>query len=442
MKIVTYPITDSTNTTEYDELRDLRYSPTADIISNRVSVDEVECDIKTTALIDVGLCAELQDDDGTLWFYGRITWSEFKEEQMCHIIISSELTFLDRFEMPAKMYTGQTAKAAIQECFANTGATVLFDEDAVSGKTVSGFGQEQSNRNRLQQILFACGLYIKSSFVQHPTVTIMDSQNFTWIDEKKVFWKPTPNQKEWVTAVNCFQYSFQQGTPQSGDEYVTDGTTTWIVTHQNVRLSNPTVPSIAATNEVHVEDVMLINANNVSDILSSMALYYFQRLEVDLDVINDGEYYVGNKYTIPMNVNDDTGASGYCESLEFKFGTHKRSRMKLGACATVPLHNLTISYISLDYPQIVITKRTYKLPEGYDYSVSNPFLTLAWQGHEYVFRPTTAAVTGTMGVEDQTATVNYRVALDLDMDSRVLGIISVDEVERTESSGEYEAEIE
>ena len=446
MKIVTYPITDSTATTEYEELRNLRYSPSADIISSRVSVDEVECDIKTETAIQVGYCAELKDENDDLWFYGRITWAEFKEESIMHVIVSSELTFLDRFMLPAKMYTGQTAKAAIQECFLNTGATVLFDETAVAGKTVTGFANEQSNRNRLQHILFACGLYIKSSFVQHPTVTVMDSANYEWINESKVFWKPTPVWKEYVTAVNCFQYSFQEGTPQSGDEYVTDGVKTWIVTHQNVKLTNPNVPSIAATNEVHVEDVMLINQNNVSDILSSMALYYFQRLEVDLDVVNDGEYLVGKKYTIPMNATDNEGASGYCEELDFTFGTHKKSKMKLGACVTVPCHKLVISYISLDDPQLLITKRTYTLPEGYPYSISNPYLTLAWQGHEYVFRPTTNAVTGTMGSSDQTATVNCRIALDLDMDDRILQIISVDEVERvarTESGVTmYKAEIE
>ena len=443
MKIVTYPITDSTDKTEYEELRNLKYSPSADIISNRVSVDEVECDIKTTTKIQVGLCAELMDGD-QLWFYGRITWAEFVEEQIMHIVVSSELTFLDRFELPAKMYTGQTAKAAIQECFLNTGATVLFDETAVAGKTVTGFGKEQSNRNRLQHILFACGLYIKSSFVQHPTVTVMDAQNYTLIPMEKTYWKPVQNWKEFVTAVNCFQYSFQEGTPQSGDEYVTDGVKTWIVTHQNVKLSNPSVPSIAAVNEVHVEDVMLINQNNVSDILSSMALYYFQRLEVDLDIVNDGEYLVGDKYTVYLN--DEETASGYAEELEFTFGTHKKSRMKLGACATIPSHNLTITYINLDQPNIVIARRTYRLPEGYPYSISNPYLTLAYLGHEYVFRPTTNAVTGTMGSSDQTATVNCRIALDLDMSERILQIISVDEVERvakTESGATiYEAEIE
>lgn len=439
MKIVTYPITDSTDTTEYTALRNLRYNPSADIISNRVSVDEVECDIKTATKVEVGMCAELRDDDN-LWFYGRVTYSEFKEAQIDHVIISSEVTFLDRFMLPAKMYTGQTAKAAIQECFAGTGATVLFDEAAVSGKTVSGFCNEQSNRNRLQHILFACGLYIKSSFVQHPTVTTMDEQNYTLIPAEKTYWKPTPSYKEWVTAVNVFQYSFQQGTPQQGDEYVTDGTTTWIVTHQNVKLTNPAVPSIAATNEVHVEDVMLVNANNSSAILSSLALYYFKRTEIDLDVVNDGEFYVGNKYTVDMG--DGTMASGYCENLEFAFGTHAKSRMVLGASEDVPCHTLTITYINTDSPNIIIAKETYRLPEGYAYSVSTRFQTLAFQGFQYVFRPLTNAVTGTMGASDVSATVNCKIALKLNMDTRELEIISVDNVDRTEHSGEYEAEID
>ena len=452
MKIVTYPITEPTETTEYEKLRNLRYIPSADLISNRVAVDEVECDIKTETVIQpqgiVGYCAELQDNDGNLWFYGRVTWAEYIEEQILHIIISSELTFLDRFELPAKMYTGQTAKSAIQECFANTGATVLFDEDAVSGKTVTGFGKEQSNRNRLQEILFACGLYIKSSFVEHPTVTIMDSANYTWIEEQKVYWKPKQEWKEYVTAVNVFQYSFQEGTPQQGDESVTDGTTTWIVTHQNVKLTNPNVPSIAATNEVHVEDVMLINQQNVSAVLTSMASYYFPRLEVDLEVVNNGEYYVGNKYGIPMHSGDtaDDGAIGYCEELEFTFGTWHKSKMKLGACEVLKCHKLTISYVSLDNPQMVIAKRVYRLPENYPYSITNPYLDFTYKGHQYTFRPTTEAVTGTMGTTNKTATVNCRIALDLDMNTRILRIVSVDDVERVAKtvSGEtiYEAEIE
>lgn len=439
MKIVTYPITDSTDKIEYEEIRNPRYNPSADIISNRVSVDEVECDIKTTTKIQVGLCAELKDGDD-LWFYGRITWAEFKEEQIMHIIISSELTFLDRFMLPAKMYTGQTAKSAIQECFADTGATVLFDETAVAGKTVTGFCDVQSNRNRLQHILFACGLYIKSSFVQHPTVTVMDDQEYTLIPLKKTYWKPVQNWKEFVTAVNCFQYSFQEGTPQSGDESVTDGVKTWIVTHQNVKLTNPNVPSIAATNEVHVEDVMLVNQNNVSDILTSMALYYFQRLEVDLSVVNDGEYNVGEKYTVYLN--DEDTASGYCEELDFVFGTHKKSKMKLGASVVVPSHDLSITYINIDEPSVIIARRKYRLPEGYVYSITNPYLTLTYLGHEYVFRPTTVAVTGTMGDDDISVTVNCKIALDLDMSSRVLKIVSVDEVERVLDDNVYIAEIE
>lgn len=443
MKVVTYPITDSSDITEYEELRNLKYNPSADIISNRVSVDEVECDIKTDTVIQVGYCAELKDD-AQLWFYGRITWAEFVEEQIMHVIISSELTFLDRFMLPAKMYSGQTAKAAIQECFLDTGATVIFDEDAVAEKTVTGFCDEQSNRNRLQHILFACGLYIKSSFVQHPTVTAMDSTDYELIPVEKVYWKPSITYKEYVTAVNVFQYSFQQGTPQQGDEYVTDGVTTWIVTHQNVKLSNPSVPAIAATNEVHIEDVMLVNANNVSDIISSLATYYFKRLEVDFDVVNNGEYKVGQKYTVQLSDNDM--ASGYAETLDFVFGINAKSRVRLGACDVVMNSKLTITYVSIDDPNIIIAKQTYVLPQGYNYSIANPYLTLTYQGFEYVFRPTTLAVIGTMGATDVNVTVDCKIALKMNLDTRVLEIISVDEVERVaeEEAGEtiYIAEIE
>lgn len=433
MKIVT-KTTSGTNSREYVTLKNLQYAPSADVISERVAVDEFEADIVTDDDIRSGLVGELRDDT-KLWAAGRVVYAEHKDPKTVHVRIQSELFFLDRKMMPAKMYNAVSVQTAIEEIATTAGITILFNASAVSGVTVTGFCDEQSCRNRLQYILFACGLYITSSFVEHPTVTNLTNALTAAIPEDVIYWRPTPTYEEAVTAVNVTAFSFTQGTPSSGEEYVTDGITTWIVTRQNVRLTNPNVPALSATNEVHIEDVMLITQANASLIASLLGQYYFTRMSVDFDCINNGEYAVGNVYAIPLGDGYTEGAQGFAEELDYSFGTQAKSRVKLGSCANVDCHKLTIIY---RYSSKVIEQRFYTLPEGFPYSITTEYLRKSYEGQEYVFRPTTAAVTGTMGSSDVTTYVDLAVALQLDLSTRILTVISVDDYEHTDNTLEID----
>lgn len=417
--------------TEYTALKNLRYSPSANIVSDRLVIDDFECDIVTDSDISAGSVANLMDGS-TLWASGHVTYAEREDPKIVHIVAQSELIYLDRKKMPPKMYTGQTVQSAIEEIATTAGITILFNSSAVSGKTVRGFCDEMTCRERLQQILFVSGLYITSSFVAHPTVTNISNAVTATVPEELTFWRPKPTYEEDVTAVNVTAFSFAVGTPTSEDEHVTDGTTTWIVSRTTVTLRNPDVQVTAATNEVYIDDVMLVTEDNASSVVSLLGSYYFTRLKVEADIINNGEYAVGNTLGISMGEGYNSFASGFCESIDYSFGHQARSRVVIGSCTEVACPTLTVIYrrsASADYAEI--DRKVFRLPEGMPYEITNPYLRKTMSGYEYVFRPTSETLTGTMGSTDETVYVTCAVALRLDLDTRVLTIISVDDFERT-----------
>ena len=81
-----------------------------------------------------------------------------------------------------------------------------------------------------------------------------------------------------------------------------------------------------------------------------------------------------------------------------------------------------------------IGRAKYWLPVGMAYSIDNPYLDQTRDGHRRVYRPTTAAVTGTRVSGGVTVNVTYEVYLDLFED--VLHVIGVDEITTTTESGE------
>jgi hypothetical protein len=105
----------------------------------------------------------------------------------------------------------------------------------------------------------------------------------------------------------------------------------------------------------------------------------------------------------------------------------------LGSCTEIACPTLTVIYRRSQTGNYAeIDRKVFRLPEGMPYEITNPYLRKTMSGYEYVFRPENEKLTGTMGSTDETVYVTCPVALRLDLDTRVLTIISVDEYERTE----------
>lgn len=429
--------------TSYTELKNLTFSPSTDLVNDRLSIDEVIADIVTESYILTGAWAELQDDNGTRWFYGYISYAENEQDHIKSIRISSELGLLARKIMPAKMYSAESLSDAIAEVTSGTGATVSIGSGA-SG-TLTGYCPEQDARERLQHILFATGLYCKTTFVSHPTVAQLDTSSVYNIPYDVTYWKPKRTYDDYVTAIKVAQYSFAEGTPETGDDYVEADGHIYIVSRTDLTLNNQNVPEAVNPNVLVYDSVMLVNNSNSSLVATTLALYYFNRQKVEFECINNGEYTVGNKYNVMIN--DSEQSVGYAESCDFTFGTQTKARMVIAACLIIPTVKLIVQYISKDNPpgELRVAERYFQFPEGASFEITTEYIDVTMDGFQYVFRPDEDTVTGTMGSSETTVQVDCYVALRKEMSTGALEIISVDEVERTEhGSGSditYEAEI-
>ena len=228
-----------------------------------------------------------------------------------------------------------------------------------------------------------------------------------------------------MTAVRVRAYTFTSGEPAVTDEWVKAGSSTWIVTWQDFVLQNPDAPAGTDQNEVSVEDCMLINPDNAAAVLTHLSKYYFDRLNVEADVINNREYEPGQKLSIYTR--EDQIVTGFVTQAAFTFGVQARSRLQLAAAQLRETAPMLFLYMAGDR---TLDTRELWLPVGYEFSMENPYFDQLWEGRRIVFRPETDTATGTVPAGGGSITVTYAEALVLS--GGVLDVISVDAVSKEE----------
>ena len=313
------------NGVTYTQIKNLNFAPETDITGSEAVINKFSADIITSTDIDVGVNAYLYDDLNNLWAKYWLVEAVRKEKNVLSIEAQSILRLLNQKTMDAVLYNGTSVSAIVSSIF--SGLTNEYTLDAsFSSETVSGYCPKQTARERLQWICFCMGAYLKTFFTDKILILPVDTSTVT-IPVEKTFWKPTTTYGDYVTAVKATAYTYTRGTPQSTDKWVQDGNLYYIETTQEFTLSNPSAPVTAQENVVSVSDVKIINSDNVADILSLLATYYFKRIEVDADVINNGAYAAGDKVVVA--VDDSHFIAGFIKSESFTFGLQAKSKLKI-----------------------------------------------------------------------------------------------------------------
>lgn len=397
----------------YRKLRNLSFAPQVDLTNNNLPINEYTVDIVTDDAIPFGY-ADLYDDIDNLWAHYYISKVERISADVQRVYARSDLALIDGVTLPAKMYTGQTAAAVMDEvmiCQVGGGLYSVIDytlDTSLQSITITGFCPEQSARERLQWLCVVLGAYVKTAFNAKPEILPIDT-TAALIPVNKTFLRPSVQQSEVVTAVRVLAYSFAQGTPSTTDAYVTDAFgVTYIVTSTEVMVDNSAAPSSAPDNVKSIEGLYLINSNNASAVLSFLAARYFKPITAQLDVIDNAEYVPGDMATI--HADRDLMYTGYIDSAAFRFGKQARSTLTLKGVVAVESAALTISYT---WEGMTVALETHTLPVGHAYSVSTRYIDTIINGHRYILRPTQSAVTGTLTSEGAAATVTCETALDL-----------------------------
>lgn len=411
--------------TNYTDLRNLVYSPQTDITGDTIPINEFTVDIVTDDLIASGQYAELFDDRNNRWAKYWITYAERNGADAMQVKARSPIAMMDGVTLPAVVYNATALSTVLDNTIvrhAGEGlvATLPYTlSSSFNNTTVTAVLPEQSARERLQWVCFAIGAYVQTYF--NTQIEILPiGQTVTRIPLEKTYWRPNVIYKDHVTAIEITGYSFAMGTPGVGDEYVEVGNDTYILTPQKYTLTNTSAPSSAADNVVKFNGIYTVNADNVAAILAHVASYLFKRTTVQIDAINNGDFIPGDKAEGYADMNLAFG--GYIESCAFSFGKQAKARMNMIAADVIQTKGLTVLY---KWGNEQLDRKVYALPVGFVYEIENPYIESIMNGHQYVFRPQTPTITGTM-TNKKTVTVQYDAALDLYQNT--LHVVNVDEI--------------
>lgn len=416
--------------TTYTALTDLKFDPTADVTGSSVPVNEFSVDVKTTDNISTTQFVDLCDDLDNLWARYWIVYADRMDENTMRVKAQSTLRILERRMLDAKMYDGKLVTDALADIFSEIGVSAYTIDESFEGKTLTGFVPDQSAKNRLQWVCFVIGAYIRSFFSE--TVDILPiSAEPVMIPVENTFWKPSLVYGEYVTRVNATAYSYEQGTPGTTDTWVTDGTNYYIQEAHNHSLGNPDLPQGTLTHEVHIDGITLINDDNVDEVLGNLSRYYFKRLTVEAEVINNAEYEPGQMVEVYISENRMT--RGYIEKADFSFGLQAKSHMTIAPVDLIGTGDLTVIY---KYGRVTLDKKVYTLPLGYLYEIPCKYFDQTWGDKRYIFRPTQETITGEIQEESETVTVECVPALEYT--DEILTIISVDSMELSEGVLRFE----
>lgn len=421
------------NETEYTAIKALSFAPEMDITGDALPIDEFAVDIVTADSIATGQQVGLYDDLDQIWALYWIISADRVDGATVRVTARSPLALLDRIQLAEAMYSAEPLADALEDVFTSLGpgwtAGIDYSVDSsFESTTLTGYCPAQTARERLQWIAFVIGAYV-STWGDDDVKILPLSSTDTLIPTSDTFWKPTLSYGSVVTAITITAYTFTASSTQSDSDYTSYSFPPgYVVTEQDFTLVNPDALASDAPNVIEVRDVYLVNSSNVSGLLSHLAQYWFKRLEVEADVVNNRSYFPGQRVT--LSVSRDKMASGYIKSAVFSFGVQARAKLHLMAAENRPAAELVVTYVCNN---AVLGQQRYMLPVGYVYQIDTVYLDITQDGHRYIYRPTTAQITGTMASSGNTATVTYAVALE--QYNRALRIISVDGVTATTESG-------
>ena len=400
--------------TKYTEISKLQFEPETDITGNTIPVNDMWVSIRTSGYIELGSRVSLYDDLDKLWCKYWVTYAEHEDERTVRVHGVSAVSRLDTVTLDAKMYENQSVSSVLWEILGSLSGEYEMDE-SFNSERIDGYCPKQSARVRLQWVCMSIGAYVRHYFGDSIQILPIDETTETVIPLSDTYWKPKVTYNDYVTAVRTKYYQYYQRLPSNTEEYVTIGDkskgeteTHYVQESTQVTLTNPDVPPAAHENVVDMEGMTLTNSRNVDEIVSFMSKYRFNRTEMDLEAVNNGDYIPGMRVYAYMD--EDTMVQGYIESCSFSFGLQAKASMHLTPVEVIDSAVLEITY---EFGEYTVGVRKFRLPVGYGFSIQNPYVDMTFNRHRYILRPVNATCDGTMVQEGIKVTESMERALEL-----------------------------
>lgn len=472
----------------YTEIRNLSFGAEADLYGEALPMNMLSLDVRTDDDISVGTIGTVYDDTGVSWFFGWVTYSEEADAAFRHIEISSPLKGLDEHTLPQRMILksenrtfGYLTWELLTENMHEWMINGVAAPTSINNKVIYGYFPEQSARERLLWYCTAVGVYARDYF-PHDMVglsfipynynhdegdlfyTNYMQTNLAFVDQSRVFWKPSLTFMDYVTAVevNYFAYELSTEGISRLDEYVDilkegldpetanpsnpENFDTYIQLTNTFRLDNPNVPPKIPENVVKLDSMTCINGDNVNQIAMRLAMYYFNRVEVSMDLVNNGDVLAGMILMAPID--DSRYAIGHVRSTDFSTGLQSRTSIVMTGVKIKDfskdgegdddddfydpwdIFNMKVGRLQIRYVwngEVVEEGHRIELPVGTPYTVDNNYVKVVWHAddHTWILRPETEKTSGVMQAGSNVIDVNMYEALEwLDGTLRVISVDS------------------
>lgn len=417
---------------EYRNIRNLSFAPEVDITASEVPINEFSVDVKTSDSFSIGKDIYLYDNHDNVWAKYLIYSADRISTDFVRINALSHLWKLDNRTMYQSLYNEEEVETVIKRIFKDLDADYELDE-SFEGKTITGYLPQGSARERLHQVCFTIGAYINTCFCDKIQILPIDT-TVTAIPTSRVYWRPSVEYGNYITSVQVVYYDYAERYPDVVDEWVEVNGKYYVKTAKTAELKNPNAPADAPENVAKVEDIGIINVNNVDEVLTRLAQFYFQRIQLTADVIDNGEYLPGEKYAIPTGINAEYPMiTGFMNSASFTFGHQAKARVTISQSEEVNAVDVIIVY---EINGQELDSEIFTVPEGYHFSFENPFIARSWYvGYSVtndVYRPKNDYAEGTAET-GLTHREEYEVALEQVVYSgeNTLYINEVDDLEYT-----------
>lgn len=413
-------------TREYRTLDTLDYAPEVDVTGDSLPVNEVNAQIITEDDLSAAQWGALYDDMDQLWFKGDVTFAKRTDPKRFGVRLSSLTYYMDYVTMDAIMYQAASAQTALSACFAGVSGDWSIDP-TIAAMTVTGYCPEQTARERLTWLCFALGAVVVTAFRTGLRVQPVSAEE-KLIPLEHTYMLPKPPELQygdWVTGIKVTAYTFTEAA--SAEEWKNDDSSyrfpmPWVARERVYSLTNPDAPSYAPENVKEINELYLINNDNAMTLLTALSQYWFNRVDVLLDCLNNREFFPGDRvmaYTDRENM-----VTGYVKSAQFAYGKQAKSSIVIGAPSERETGVLKMVY---RYNNAVLLKESYRLPVGYTITLDNIYPDITRKKVRTVYRPLNDQTSVTVQTGTQTVYVDCDKALIFS--KGVLTIISVDSVD-------------
>lgn len=431
-----------TNNKIYRKISNLSFAPEVDITSQSIPINEFYVDIHTSDTIAESQWISLHDDSLTLWAKYWIQKVDRVAEDLITIHAQSLLARYDKIIVPAKWYDGDYNVYDILDDDCGLEMPEVYIHPSIEQTILKGYCPEQTVKERLQWVCFAVGAYVKTFFTDRIEILPLNAISVN-IPMSKTYWRPSVSKSEFVSDIYVTGFSFTETSvePKAYEEYIVLGESDYLKVTRTVAHSHIDPPLYMDATEIHIDDIYLIRAGIADNVCSRLASIYFQREEVEADIINNAEYIPSQMVWLPINPPNEIGVgkAGYIDSCDFSFGLQARSRIHFRVQDSRAILMLIVNY---NKNNVKLGQNTYNFPVNTMYEVPNPYLDQTSGNIRRIYYPENETATGTMVDGTNINNQPYQDALiyyknkDDKGEKKVLHILSVSGVDWADESEE------